>query len=78
MYQQQIQKSNPKKSKQIFSSNRKDSFVAYEHATQPENFIKGLEKYNGSNLALWALGASLFGHKETAIKEANNIKGGNY
>lgn len=77
MYQK-IQNNNSKKSKQIFSSNRKDSFVAYEHAVNPVNTIKGLGDYNGSNLALWALGASKFGHIETAEKEANNIKGGRY
>lgn len=78
MYQQKTNKANPKGTRQIFSSNVSDSFVSYEHAKNPENTIKGLGNYNGSNLALWALGASKFGHIETAQKEAEKIKGGNY
>lgn len=71
-------KNNPKGSKQIFSKNVSDSFVSYEHSVNPLNVSKGLNKFNGTNLGLWAFGASKFGHIETARKEAQKIKEGKY
>lgn len=65
----------------IFSkkgSSQSDSFVKYEHAKNPDNTTKGLGKYNGTHLALWALGASKFGHIDEARKQAQRIKEGNY